>query len=155
MPYLSATPVIDLLPGVPTVTGSSIPLTTSEVATIIARVSAEVDSALAGAGYAVPVDSSASGYAFVQEVTNYGTSWKVLRAFFPNLGGPGGDIGLASEYRDAYRAALTAIRKGEQTIIGAALDTSGQGRNLLRSYSTSNPMATAGVLPHLDMDTVY
>jgi hypothetical protein len=152
MPYLSATPVVDLLPGVPTVTGSSIPLTTSEVATIIARVSAEVDSALAGAGYAVPVDPGASGYAFVQEICNYGTSWKVLRAFFPNLGGPGGNLGLASEYRDAYQTALAAIRAGTETIVGAALDTSGQGRNLLRSYSTSNPEATAGVMPHIDMD---
>lgn len=150
MPYLTASPWINLLPGVGTITGSSVPLTLDEVATIIARVSAEIDSAAAHAGYTVPIATGATqgGYALVEELCDYGSGWKVLRTVFPNLGGPGDKITLATEYRDAYQAGLKMLRCGETPLLGASLDTSGTGRQLPRSYSTTNvvssgPLASA------------
>ena len=156
MAYLEASVWLpELIPPLPTVTGSSTPLNVGEVGTIIARVSGEIDSAAAQAGYAVPISTTATGYLAIQSIAEYGAGWKVLRRFMPNQGGPGGNIGLAGEYRDAYMTALAALRSGDLPIIGAALDTSGQGRELPRSYSTSNPGATAGVVPLVDLDYDY
>jgi hypothetical protein len=150
--YLVASSWIpELMPPLPTITASSIPLNIDEVATIIGRTSLEIDAAAAQAGYAVPI-ASCVGLGMIEQVCEYGAGWKVLRKFFPNQGGPANNVSLASEYRDAYQAALAALRKGEMPIIGAAIDTSGQGRELPRSYSTSNPGATVGVEPMLDLD---
>lgn len=154
MAYLSATDWVQSLPGIPTITGTSIPLNMSEVATVIARTSAEIDSAAAQAGYTVPI-ASCLGLSEIEQICEYGAGWKVLRTFFPNVGGPGGSISLASEYRTAYRDAIRALRTGEMPIIGAAKDTSEVGRNLPRSFATSDPIATAGVVPHFDMDQEF
>jgi hypothetical protein len=42
-----------------------------------------------------------------------------------------------------------------ERLIGAAEDTTGAGREFPRSYSTSNPLATVGVDPQIDMDRVF
>jgi hypothetical protein len=153
MPYLNATEWLQQLPQVATVTASSTPLNIGEVATIIARISGEIDGAVAKAGYALPVSTTATiGYGYLQAVAEYGAGWKVLRHFMPNSGGPGDRSNLATEYKEAYQAALYSIRTGEQLIVGAGWDESGSLHELPRSYSTSHPAATVGVVPYFDMD---
>jgi len=151
--YLAATELTLLLPAGPSIGASTMPLTLGETGSIIAEISAELDGAAAKAGYAVPVSSTAtSAYAQLQHWTRLGAAAQVLGIIYPNLGGPGGQVTLAKTYQDAYQAALTMLRKGEVSLVGAAGDTSGAGRELPRSYSTSNPAATVGVLPTIDMD---
>lgn len=141
MPYLGATQLAAALPGVGTITGSSVPLTLGEVGTIIARVSGELDAAAAAAGYAVPLAPPASGgpsdaWALLEALTEYGAGWKVLRTVFPNMGGQSDRVSLAAEYRDAYMAALKMIRDGSTVLVGAGLSST--SRQLPRSYWTSN-----------------
>jgi hypothetical protein len=151
--YLSATDwLTELVPPLPTVTGSSTPLTVGEVGTVIARSAARSTRPprrLATQSRSPPPPPATSRS---KRSPSTAPAGKYLERSFPNQGGPGGNVGLASEYRDAYMSALAALRKGEMPILGAALDTSGQGRELPRSYSTSNPSATAGVVPLIDLD---
>lgn len=161
MAYISATELTQFLPQNVNITPTSAPLTDVEVLTIIGEISAELDSAAAAAGYAVPLTPPASGGASsaflqMQRWTKMGAGWQVLGIIFPSLpGAAGGGNSLASDYRDAYQAALLALRKGETPLVGAPTDESGGGRELPRSYSTSNPCATAGVVPQIEIDRVW
>lgn len=151
--YLAASELTGQLPAGPSIGASTMPLRLDETATIIAEIAAELNGAAAKAGYAVPISSTATAaFAQMQLWTRYGAGAQVLSIFFPNLGGPGGQTTLAKTYREAYDAALKMLRKGEVVLIGASEDTSGAGRELPRSYSTSNPTATVGVEPTIDMD---
>lgn len=155
--YLNATELTLLLPQNIDIGASTLPLALGEITTMITEIEAELDSAAAVAGYAVPVSSSAtSGFALMQKWTRDGAAARVLGVLFPGMGGPGASGTLASEYRAAYQAALAALRKGEMALVGAAEDTTGTGvRELPRSYSTSNSGATTGILPHVTLDTVF
>jgi hypothetical protein len=155
--YLAATELSLLLPAGPSIGASTAPLTLGETGSIIAEIEAELDGAAAKAGYAVPVSSVAtSAYAQMQLWTRLGAGAQVLGIIYPNLGrGGGGAMPLAQTYREAYEAALKMLRKGEIVLVGAGEDTSGAGRELPRSYSTSNPAATVGVEPQIDMDRVF
>lgn len=153
MPYLAATELTLLLPAGPSIGASTKPLTLGETGSIIAEISAELDGAAAKSGYAVPIPSSVEqAWGQMQHWTRMGAGAQVLGIIFPNLGGPGGQATLAKTYREAYDAALKMLRKGEVVLVGAPEDTTGEGRELPRSYSTSNPMATVGVEPTIDMD---
>ena len=143
MPYLVASEYGGQLPGVATFTGSSTPLSLGEVATIIARVSAEIDGAAAAAGYAVPIAPPASGgptaaYAQLETIAEYGAGWKILRGVFPNMGGPGDKNSLATEYKQAYQDALKALRDGKLALVGAAETSGTEGRELARSFETTH-----------------
>lgn len=154
--YIGASELSLILPANVSIGTNTQPLTLGEVASVIVEVSAELDSAAAAAGYAVPVSTAAtSAYAQMQRWCKQGAGAAVLGIIFPNLGGPGARSSLADDYRTAYRDALKALRKGEMPLIGASPGAAGEGRELPRSYSTSNPTATAGVLPTLDLDSVF
>lgn len=153
MAYLSATlgELDYLLPGRLEVTASSTPGIPA-AQTIINGISAEIDGAIAQAGYTVPVSSTAS-YAFglLQNYAALGAAWRVLSVMMPNQGGPKDQVVLASQYRDAYERALEQLRTGAIVLTGAPRDDDGAsgGRILPRSYSTSNVGATAGVVPQV------
>lgn len=154
--YLAATELSLLLPAGPSIGASTMPLTLGETGSVIAEISAELNGAAAKAGYAVPISSTATAaWAQMQHWTRMGAGAQVLGIIFPNLGGPGGQTTLAKTYREAYDAALKMLRKGEVVLVGAAEDATGQGRELPRSYSTSNPAATVGVAPAIDMDSIF
>ena len=148
-PYIGATELAGLLPNaVPTLTGSSRPLTLSEVATIIDRVSVELDSAAAIAGYTVPISSTATqAYAQMALYNSWGAACLTLKTIFPG-GAPGaGELPLAMDYCNAYAAVLERLRTKMEILPGAPQDTSGAYRELARSLSTSDPIATSGVVP--------
>lgn len=154
--YLAATELTALLPGGPTIGASTRPLMLGEVGSVIAQISGELDGAAAKAGYAVPISSTATvAFAQMQHWTHMGAGAQVLAIIFPNMGGPGGRAAIADVYRKAYEDALKALRKGETALVGAAEDTAGGARELPRSYSESNPAATVGVIPTIDMDRVF
>jgi len=154
--YLAATELTLLLPAGPSIGTNTAPLTLGETGSIIAEISAELDGAAAKAGYAVPVSSTAtSAFAQMQHWCRLGAGAQVLGIIYPNLGGPGGQVTLAKTYQDAYQAALAMLRKGDVILVGAAEDATGEGREFPRSYSTSNPAATVGVLPTIDMDRIW
>ena len=156
MPYITASELTVALPQNITITPTSLPLTQGEVGSLIAEVCAELDSAAAAAGYAVPIDPTATvAYAQMQRWTRQGAGAAVLGVLFPNMGGPGGQTTLADQYRAAYQAALLALRKGDLPLVGAGEDTGSGGRELPRSFSTSNPGASTGIAPHVTLDTVY
>jgi hypothetical protein len=134
-----------------TVVSDSVPITYQIVGSMIYEVCAELDGAAAAAGYAVPVVSPASGgptvgYGQMVGLAKKGVAARVLGNIFPNLPGAGTKVSLVDEYRKEYQDALDAIRKGELPIVGATIDVSGGGRQLPRSYSTSNGFATSGVV---------
>lgn len=152
--YLNATELSSMLPLGATIGTNTTPLTLAEVGSVIFEVSAELDAAAAAAGYAVPILSPASSgptyaYAQMQRWAREGAGAFVLFTLY------GGENALAKDYRAAYQATLKLLRKGELPLIGAGADAGGEGRELPRSYSTSNPTATVGVEPHLDMDAVF
>jgi len=151
--YLQASELTLLLPAGPSIGANTAPLTLGETGSIIAEISAELDGAAAKAGYVVPVSSAAtSAFAQMQHWCRLGAGAQVLGIIYPNLGGPGGQVTLASSYQAAYQAALAMLRKGDVLLVGAPEDTTGAGREFPRSYSTSNPTATVGVSPTIDMD---
>lgn len=149
--YFGATELV--LPNHATIAPSSVPVNLGQVASMIAEVGGEIDGALAAAGYLAPILSPASGgptvgFPQVVGIAKKGVSARVLSVLFPNLpGGPGSRVSMGDDYRKEYQAALQAIRQGDLPIVGAATDDSGGGRQLPRSYSTSNTAATSGVTP--------
>ncbi len=154
MAYIDASTFVLTLPGMTnaTITGSSVPLTIGEVATICEQISAEVDGAAAAGGYAIPVATGASeAYSQLQLITYRGAAWMVLDTLYPSMR-PGDVNTTAKDYRDAYMAALALLRAGDLVLIGAPPASEGAGRELPRSYSTSNPTATSGVVPLIGMD---
>lgn len=159
MPYLSATAdVAPLLPrSVPTFTPTSVPLTLTDLDTIIRRVSAEVDGAAAGAGYSVPVPSTATqAWTQVQQLAFTGVAWQVLRTVFPGQGGTGDRNSQADDYRIAYMEGLKALRRGETALVGAPGDASETNRALPRSAETSGlDVAAGGASPMARMDMVF
>jgi hypothetical protein len=152
--YIDASSFVLTLPAaVGTITGSSLPLTIGEVATVCEQISAELDSAAAAAGYAVPISTTATAaYGQMQLLTVRGAGCHTLRVIFP--GSEAGKMPLADTYCAAYAEALKMLRAGDYILIGAPPGPEGQGRELPRSYSTSNPLATSGVDPQATMDWV-
>ena len=146
-PYIGATELSGLLPAaVPTLTGSSIPLTLSEVATICERVSVELDAAAAMSGYIVPVPTTATqAYAQMALYTSWGAACLTIRTIFPG-GGQSSEMPLAQRYCEAFDAVLMRLRAKDEVLIGAPGDPSENTRELPRSLGTSDPSATSGVL---------
>ncbi len=143
--YLAATEATFVLPApVPTITASSQPLSLGEIASWCDEIGAEVDAAAQAAGYAVPVPASAGAYAQVRRIVRTGVLAEILGVLAPNVPGPGGKLTLASEYRRDYDETLRLIREGKLPLVGAAVAAGGAGRELPRSFETSNPGATIG-----------
>lgn len=147
-PYLGASDLSLQLPAGVSIGTNTDPLTIGEIGSIIAEVSGEVEGYLSAAGYPVPIVSTVASVAFaqVQRIVRQGAAWSVLGVIFPNMGGPSDKTSLASDYRDAYRAALKMIQDGKFALIGVAADSGETGRALPRSFTTSNPGADAAAL---------
>ena len=144
MAYIGATELSGLLPNaVPTLTGSSRPLNIGEVATICERVSIELDTAAAVAGYLTPVPTTATqAYGQMSLYTEWGAACRVLQVIFP--GGVAGNMPLAADYCNDFRAVLDRLRTKDEILVGAPPDPSESGRELARSLTTADPTATSG-----------
>lgn len=157
MPYVVASEFTPLLPrAAGTITGSSIPLNMSEVASMADRISLTLDSAAAAAGYSVPIPTSAAAaYAQMVEYTQYGLGWRVLRTIFPAQ--EAARMPLAEEYRQAYYDALNALRDGKLTLIGAGTDPGEGSRELPRSFQTSHSgdEIAAYASPTIELDSIF
>src|SRR6266542_1839593 len=150
MAYISASELVLSFPAAAgTITASSVPMNIAEVATICERVSIELDSAAAIAGYVVPVPASASqAYAQMALYNGWGAACLTLRTMFPG-GAQGAEMPLAKDYCADYTAVLQRLREGTEVLIGEPPDTGETTRELARSYSTSFPLATSGVVPQV------
>jgi len=148
MAYIGATELSLLLPNaVATLTGSSRPLNMGEVATIIERVSVELDTAAAVAGYLTPIPTTATAaYGQMALYTSWGAACRTLQVIFPG-GGNSAEMPLAQDYCNDFRAVLDRLRASDEILVGAPPDPSEAGRELARSLSISDPTATAGVVP--------
>lgn len=141
--YTSATEIAALVPQ--PVTASTNP-NLAEVGVLIGEVSARVESAAAYAGYAVPIVSPSDGgasaaYLAVVGIVKHGVVWQTMRRMFPNIS-EADKSNLATESRDAYNAALEALRLGQITLPGAGRET-GAAAVLPRGWTTSNPGASS------------
>lgn len=149
--YFSATELV--LPAHASIGASTVPMNYGNVASMIVEVDAELNAAAAAAGYLVPVVAPPSGptIGFAQMVSyaKKGVAARVLGNFFPKLPGPGAQSSIVDEYRKEYLAALDSIRNGDTPLVGVPHDASGAGRELPRSYSTSNSTATSGVVSQM------
>jgi hypothetical protein len=147
MAYIGATELSGLLPNaVPTLTGSSRPLNIAEVATICERVSVELDTAAAIAGYLTPIPTTAT-QAFGQMAlyNSWGAACRTLQIIFPG-GGQSAEMPLAQDYCNDFRNVLDRIRASAEILVGAPTDPSETSRSLARSLSvTGDPTATSGV----------
>lgn len=145
MPYIGATELGGFLPNaVPTLTGSSRPFTMGEVATIIERVSVELDGAAAVSGYLVPIPTTATAaYGQMAMYTTWGAGCQILRVLFP--GGVGAEMPLAQDYCNDYQNVLERLRTNLVVLEGAPTDTSEGNRTLPRSLKQGDPTATSGV----------
>lgn len=146
--YVGAT--ADLTPMLPanvSIGTNTSPWTVAGVGSLIGEVSAEIDTAVAAAGYGLPIATTATtAYARLQNLCKMGVCWQVLKSIFPDMGGPGDKVSLAADYRTAYVDGLDAIRAGSEPLIGAGLDASESVRLLPRSRSTSDtPTSTEGI----------
>lgn len=142
MAYITATDIARLLPDRLDISGTSTPLSATDIDELCNLVSAELDSAALGAGYAVPVASSATSaaHALMRLYTQYGVGWHVLRTVYPNQGGPADKNTRGDDYERAYTAALRGLRTGDILLPGAdPTSDAGGGLPLPRSFSTSHP----------------
>jgi hypothetical protein len=146
MAYIGATELSGLLPNaVPTLTGSSRPLSMGDVATICERVSVELDTAAAIAGYFVPISTTATqAYGQMALYNSWGAACRTLQIVFPG-GGVAAEMPLAQDYCNDFKAVLDRLRDSEEVLIGAPTDPTESTRTLPRSLSTSDPTATSGV----------
>jgi hypothetical protein len=145
MAYIGATELSGLLPNaVPTLTGSSRPLNMGEVATIIERVSVELDTAAAIAGYLTPIPTTATqAYGQMALYNSWGAACRTLQVIFP--GGQAAEMPLAQDYCNDFKAVLDRLRTKAEILVGAPPDETETSRELPRSLSTSDPTATSGV----------
>jgi hypothetical protein len=151
-PYITADEFVLTLPNaVSTITGSSRPMSIGDVATICERVSDELNGAAAAAGYAIPIPTTATqAYAQMALYNLYGAGCFTLRTIFPG-GAPGGEMLLANDYCAQYQGVLAALMSGDLILPGAVTDPGQGNRELARSYSTSFPLATSGVVPQTEV----
>lgn len=149
--YVTASDFVLTLPvAVGSITPSSRPLNIGAVATICEQISVELDGAAAYAGYGVPIPSTATqAYSQMQLLMVRGAAAHVLNVFYPAMG-QADKSSLAGDYEKAYQAALVQLRAGQMPLIDAPFGA--KGTQLPRSFSTSNPTATSGVVPHFGMD---
>lgn len=152
MPYFGATELTLILPAGVSIGTNTTPVSLDEVATMIAEVSADLDTTMAGKGYTVPVGTGATiAYAAIQMAAKQGVGARILQTLFPNMGGPGGRTTQADEYAAAYKAFKDGITKGKVLLPGADFATTG-GRELPRSRSTSGEPTGMSASPMVPID---
>lgn len=142
--YWVATELAEMLPqaviGRPLIGPTSRPVSASQFERIIQLVSAEFDGAAAGAGYQVPIPSTASqAWDYARLVVGYGARWQVLEQITPGHK-------TADEMRSAYKAAIDQIREGRQPILQAS-EPGTSGRALPRGGGIASPVISASWCP--------
>ena len=131
--------------------------TTTQVTTLITQVSAEIDSVIAGAGYAVPVTAPAWFLVALKLLNGYGAAAAVLRSMFPEKAG-GGEAAVAMEsyYASQYQRGLKRLGTGESIPPGLA---TGTAQVKPSTYFTRNPDAEEDLgdiaEPFFKRDTVF
>src|SRR3972149_4389188 len=101
--------------------GASSKPTDTQATTIIAQVSAEIDSVIAGAGYAVPVTAPAWFLDALKLLNAYGAAAAVLRSMFPDRAGAGeASAALEIFYASQYNRGLRRLASGESIPPGLA-----------------------------------
>lgn len=139
MPYIGATELSLILPANVSIGTNTVPITLDEVGSMIAEVTGRLDGALAGAGYGVPIPTTATdAYTTVQSIVKDGVGCRVMRTLFPNIGQPKDKIALAADYCEAYKQAMADIKDGSLVLVGAPKSTDESARSLPRSYSTTS-----------------
>lgn len=133
--YLAATELTLRLPANVSIGTNTIPLTLGEVGSIIGEVGARFDAVAAGAGYAIPVSSTASAWPMVQQIVRDGAGARVLRILFFGTGAA--PLTTAEEWEKAYEDALEAIKDADIALPGVGQDSSETIRALPRSFSTT------------------
>jgi hypothetical protein len=134
--YLGATELY--LPANVSIGTDTSPLSLGRVASIIEMVSAEVDAAAAGAGYVIPIPTTATtAWLLVRRAVADGAAWRALTVVYPGMGGPGDRASIASEYRGQYLAFLRGLSAGELKLPGIDADAGTGGRELPRSHTFS------------------
>jgi len=119
-----------------TISASSKP-TDTQATTIITQVSAEIDSVLAGGGYAVPVTAPAWFLDALKLLNAYGAAAAILRSMFPDRAGAG-ETSAALEifYASQYNRGLRRLASGESIPPGLA---AGSAQVTPSTYFTRNP----------------
>ena len=128
MSYWVASDLAPFMPmpnlGVPLVGASTNPVNLTRFQSIIDEISAHVDSAISGAGYAIPVASGVQAYEYVRLIVTTGVRWRTLI-----------DMGSASAGKydgEWYNHELRLLRDGKMPLPGAGKDTGETGRLLPR-----------------------
>lgn len=120
------------------VTASTKP-TNTQATTIINDVSAEIDSVIAGAGYAVPVTSPTWFLDALKILNGYGAASAVLRSMFPEKSGAGeAAVSMESYYATQYQRGLKRLETGAAIPPGLAVGTAQVKPS---TYFTRNPDA--------------
>lgn len=137
--------------------GASTKPTTTQVTTIITQVSAEIDSVIAGAGYAVPVMAPAWFLDALKILNGYGAASAVLRSMFPEKSGAGeAAVAMESYYATQYQRGLKRLETG--AAIPPDLAT-GTAQVTPSTYFTRNPDAEEDLgdiaEPFFKRDTVF
>lgn len=155
--YLGATEITSRLPAPVQVTGSSVPISLSEVASWIQAVGAGVNAAAAAAGYALPVSPTGSPDAYAQlgEIVADGVTCKILRVLAPHVTSSTRQVTVADSYCKAYEQAMKDLREGTLILPDAPQDTSGVGRELPRSWESSGEATLGGASPMMSTRTVW
>ena len=117
--------------------GASSKPTDTQAGVIITDVSAEIDSVIAGRGYAVPVAAPAWFLNALKLLNAYGAAAAVLRSMFPDrTGGEDGSSALESFYAAQYNRGLRRLATGESIPPGLA---AGSAQVTPSTYFTRNP----------------
>lgn len=144
MPYWVATELAEHLPqpvlGTKLIGATTRPVSASQFETIISLVSAEFEGKAAGAGYAVPIPSTATqAWDYARMVISYGAQWQALERITPGHK-------TADEMRAAYHGALNEIQEGKQPMLTAAETSNDRGRALPRHSGIASPQVSASYL---------
>lgn len=119
------------------ITGTSRPVSASQLEVQIQLISAEFEGVAAGAGYQVPIPSTATqAWDYARMVVGYGVQWQTLERITPGHK-------TADEMRSAYKAALDQVREGRQPILQAAETSNDRGRALPRGGGIASPAISA------------
>lgn len=133
--YLNATELV--FPAGVNLTGSSNPYTLAAAGSLIFEIEGEVDGYAAAAGYAVPIDPTATyAYATVRGAVKNGVMAAMLSTLFPTMGGPGDRTTTAAMCRQAYADFKRGVAKGDLSLVDAAKASGEGGRTLPRAGGT-------------------
>src|SRR3972149_6822303 len=101
--------------------GAATKPTSTQATAIINDVSVEIDAALAGAGYAVPVTTPSWFVDYLGLVNQYGAAAAILKAMFPEPAGTADTMpAIYAFWESRYQRAMTALRDGSAIPAGLA-----------------------------------